>query len=254
LKKTFKKNISHLIDAFESLPYRPDFAFDTFWRIVDSYTTVRKINLSWNAGNITDSELLVDNIVLPVLQKSNTLKKAFDELCNMIPTQAVEFVHKRSFGISAGTIDIHQDDVNKRVRRALGIDLYNEIKNKYSKLGLQSQRDFSKLIHILFNSEAAIKINSDAEFILSEKNKFMFIKDGLLYSYRNERFHGNIFSPFRSSKVTLNTFSHPYYCCLFSYAIILFMMHEEFPLEIKLESIESNLNENINRFKQVFIT
>lgn len=99
------------------------------------------------------------------------------------------------------------------------------------------------------------------EYTLNDEQLMKLIVLGLLYTYRNERFHGSIFSSvFRSSSATLNTYAHAYYMFILAYFILLILiapiLHDETDeydsLEKVFDEISNNILHNTNQFKKIF--
>lgn len=76
--------------------------------------------------------------------------------------------------------------------------------------------------------------------------------NGLLYTYRNERFHGDAFSPFKSSKTQLKTFAHAYFCLISTYFFIAQLIYRHFESEFDINRIAESQAENTIRYNLVF--
>ncbi|WP_206667351.1 hypothetical protein, partial [Bacillus cereus] len=75
---------------------------------------------------------------------------------------------------------------------------------------------------------------------------------GLLYTYRNDRFHANAFSPFKSSKATIKTYAFAHFSFLFTYYLVLMVFHEDNPSDFKLSDIFFNVNHNLDLFINIY--
>lgn len=89
-------------------------------------------------------------------------------------------------------------------------------------------------------------------FQLSTLQTLKLLINGLLYTYRNERFHGDAFSPFKSSKTQIKTYAHSYFCLIATYFFISQLIFRHFESQFNLNTIANSLNENTIRFNLVF--
>jgi hypothetical protein len=118
-------------------------------------------------------------------------------------------------------------------------------------------RKIGKLLYNLLQGQTMVlpKHNNPLQthdYTLSLMQKFDLILNGLIYTYRNERFHGSTFSPFKSSKAKLSTYGHAHYMFLWSYFLVnltkLFINH----LGITATEIEQNMEINISSFEKLY--
>ncbi|MCT9852289.1 hypothetical protein P2R64_23610 [Priestia megaterium] len=138
------------------------------------------------------------------------------------------------------------------------------ILGKINKLKISDPRSSAvyhtgRLACYLINGET-VEFTSKS-YALSQEQQMKLIVLGLLYTYRNERFHGSIFSSvFRSSSASLNTYAHAYYMFILAYFILLILiapiLHDESSdydsLEQVFDEISHNILHNTDQFKKVF--
>ncbi len=95
----------------------------------------------------------------------------------------------------------------------------------------------------------SLTLGESGEFKLDETSLARFLVLLLLYTARNERFHGSSFSPFVSSDATLRTYTHPFFMFLASYYLLLATWLETRPAATNasrielLESLSNNLQD-----------
>jgi hypothetical protein len=57
--------------------------------------------------------------------------------------------------------------------------------------------------------------------LLPRTERISFLINALLYTFRNDRFHGNMQPPFKSSVGTLQTYTHAHYCFIWGHFLFL---------------------------------
>ncbi|GBF20690.1 hypothetical protein C21_02865 [Arenibacter sp. NBRC 103722] len=92
--------------------------------------------------------------------------------------------------------------------------------------------------------------NNSYNLVLNEK--IDLVVNGLLYTYRNERFHGNTFSPFKSSKASLQTYSHAHYLFLWSYFLVNITKLYLNNINISIQEVVDNISENTSSYKRLY--
>lgn len=249
----FQRLLSFKIDIYEQLPLRPDIAFDLAWRTFEAYTSYFAktnnwtVNKSWKILNKSCEDIFKNQI-----NNDNTLQAVFEELTNIIPLQASEFLIKRIFETTSNAIKSQQTQIVERVKDFLGNDLYSAIETKYggANFNAENQRKASLLLKIIITgSEVDV---SGQKFKLDIEKRMKLIINGLLYTYRNERFHGDAFSPFKSSKTDMKTYSVSYYYLIATYFFIACLIYKNHETLMNINDISEKLDDNNNRFKLIF--
>jgi hypothetical protein len=101
-------------------------------------------------------------------------------------------------------------------------------------LPYDNRRNAGRLMRLLFRQSAPIVSRpasssqpastldlSCSANILDGPTKLGALAQICLATYRHERFHGEAFSPFRSSKAKLKTYAHAYFLLISAYVLIL---------------------------------
>ena len=247
----FQRLLSFKIDIYEQLPYRPDIAFDLAWRTFEAYSAYFSKVGNWNttkAWKILNK--VSEDILINQINENTNLQSVFLDLMNSVPLQATEFLVKRLFESTTASLKSQQNQIIERVTDSLGPDLFDSFKTKYSVLTPDIQRKAGMLLQIMVTGT---KVNiGGKDFQLNNLQKIKFLINRLLYTYRNERFHGDAFSPFKSSKTQIKTYSHSYYCLITTYFFIAQLIYKHFEPEFNIDKIATTLKENITRYNLVF--
>lgn len=240
----FHQQVSYLVDAFDGLPARVDVAFDSTWKAFESASE------DIASGNITDrlskiaKNSLIDGFVL-------------DELSRHIPAQSCEFLFKRIVSDSKGLVGekLRQHQPNKRLLNfdddGLGL-LVNYLKDQYSTDDSAVRRRGAMLLRKAIRGEDLVL--GERQLTLSLSARSAMLLHGLLYTSRNERVHGESFSPFVSSDASIKTYTHPYFAFLSSYSLLLCVWtvaHGSDSID-DVARVRANLERNLDAARAVF--
>lgn len=247
----FQRLLSFKIDIYEQLPYRPDIAFDLAWRTFEAYSVYfSKIGKWTTTKTYKILDKTCEDILINQINNNAILLESVEKLLNVIPLQATEFLTRRLFQETTDSLKSQQTKIRERVEESLGKDFIELLETKYKPLTSENQRKCGLLIQKLVCGNE-LKIDEQIyNFTLLQRMKFLI--NGILYSYRNERFHGDSFSPFKSSQTKIKTFAHSYYCLITTYFFITKLMYKHFSSEILISDIISCLDDNVTRFDLVF--
>lgn len=252
--KEYQICISFLIDAFNQLPKNPEIGLDRILLALDCYSTEEKlIDVYEKAVNKVD-KAIAD-------YKLNTL---FIKICQSMPLRTQSYLASRIFKGYQISEDISKQSDSQtkslwtRLSKVNGnysddkkevLQLLKEIAQKYElnngeKKDLTikeydgKKRKIGKLLRLSLIED--VRIN-ETEFNLTNKNKLNILIQGLLQTTRNDRMHGNDISPFKSSKASMESYKHYYYCLIVAYFVLL--LHFDNCLRDKkfIEDIEKKL-------------
>lgn len=247
----FQRLLSFKIDIYEQLPNRPDIAFDLAWRTFEAYSAFFGKLGNWNTSktwkilNKTSEDILINQI-----NRNTNLSESLAILIKSVPLQATEFLVRRLFETTTSSLKSQQRQIIERVTDSLGQDLFDSFKAKYGDLTSESQRKAGMLLQIIISGER-FEING-INYQLNKLQTIKLIINGLLYTYRNERFHGDAFSPFKSSKTQIKTYAHSYFCLISTYFFISQLIYQHFESQFDLDKIANSLKENTIRYNLVF--
>lgn len=252
----FQRCVGHLLDALEEIPRRPDFAFDHFYRIID--ITGSHFHTGGNKGicqNMPETLLKLD---------SPNWKSIIDTICLAMPLRTYELLAKRLL-----TASIEKTPLHKRAEHAFGARFHNAFVRKYS-LDSKGQplmtapdvnrHSAAKLLKLYMSGTVGMRAKAASDPALDFTNtrnvadhrrRSEVLMSLLLFTVRNERTHGAIISPFRTSKVTMDRYESYYFIMLISYIYALGLLSARFSCTTP-EKILIGARENIKLHQDFF--
>lgn len=239
--------LSFLLEAIDLLPLHIDLTFDTMWRAFESLF-INHYPFSGNGISITTktpefAECLSSNSgYIPNLER----------LLQNIPFQSCEYLGSRIFDEWAHPITSCSNRVLRRIRSMSEdnsiklptiIPALKDIAQKYGcpNHDLQKHRKLSGLIRLLIQGQSVEILGHT--YLMTLKERIALIIGGMLYTFRNDRFHANVQPPFKSTRATLKTYTHAHYCMIFTHSILLFALVEicgAFKHDPVIQNIEHN--------------
>lgn len=262
----FNSAVGHLLDCLDSLPRRPDAAFDSLYKVIDQ-------NLkSFKKSELSPAMAAVDQM--------------FDEepcywsataqlLASHAPLQTAEYAAARILECKVVANPPHSGRLMQRAGRSMGQRRYDQFCNRFLvqnpqdstlfELPYKNKRNAGRLMHKLL-TRTAPSVNPVAPAVaweslwdlsvqanlLSPREKICVLLEICLATYRHERFHGEAFSPFRSSKATLKTYAHAYYVLIVSYIVVLGMLQYQKKGGLTGADIYEVAKESMARFRVFF--
>ncbi|MBC8786286.1 hypothetical protein [Pseudomonas fluorescens] len=225
--------VSYMLDALDSLPLRPDHAFDWIWRSFE-YLTSHAIG---GQGNITNE---LRNTVCPTVDGFFSLEEdvsdAFFELTEKIPFQTCEYLLKRI--CESGPYSFtgaQQNSLSSYAKRLLfstgnppvistSLQTVLEfLSQNYDYANMQDRRNGASLIRRIIRLE---KVSLNSSFVqLTKSEVLFFLVSGLGYAFRNDRAHAKSIAPFRSSTASITTYAHCWFMFLLFYEITFILLH-----------------------------
>lgn len=235
----FHRQLSYLIDAFDALPERTDIAFDSAWKAFES------ASVGAATGNITDRLRLIAGSIDATVA---------DRLCASFPVQACEYLFKRLVAdVVANVADA------RLVNRIVGLNdvkidqFLHFLRLNYGAGSADLQRKGALLLRRALRGDE-LQLGGIFGFSLDVRSRARMLMSLFLYTARNDRFHGESFSPFISSAASLRTYTHPYFAFLASYYLLLCVWVATCPevLSCDAAAIHSSLDENLNSAMDCF--
>lgn len=223
--KELAKIFSAYLDVFHFLPLHPDLAFDNIWRTLE-YTIKLYAKRAWNYGadkGVADCfRRVATEVVEPMVNKEESLEKAYAALFNNMSVSLSNYVTDRLLYSKQLSVAPQIALVQERAEQILPKGLLDTIKQAYSKkdgnMDTKDIRDigrrFARLIKGKDFEFGGNKYNS-----IGFADRVHFLLSVVLYTSRCERFHGDIYSPFKSSISSLNRYYAYYYLTLASLLI-----------------------------------
>lgn len=244
----FHSLLAHCIDALDYLPLRPDFAFDQIWKALDA-EFFRLVEISTDTSGQSRFSVFAAHIA-----SGSSCSKSHFVLALHIPLQTCEFFAKRLLDSTADPNE-HSEQFVKRVKATLGASLLADIHAKYD-LGwltpdkrADTQRKLGGLLKLIINGENVTIGGNTYQFSPAEVARLLI--STVLPQFRNERFHGNVRPPFRSSSATLKTYVHSYFLLIYAYALICeVFLYCGFGV-LSTQEVVDTTNANLKRLLQV---
>jgi hypothetical protein len=265
LDKDYHIYISYFIECLDVLPLKMDLSFDFSWKGLEFY--MGKAYEKHKGDRTTNISDLIkysnNNYWADVINSNHNIQNYIEQFLKLIPSQSYEYLGKRMLdkytiinprenplytrlAMTNGNIDVKMDSLLK--------DLFT----KYGTLNdAEITRKVGRIMFKLLNGETidlpdSITVFNTNNYSLTLKEKLNVIVNGVLYTYRNERFHGNTFSPFKSSKASLMTYSHAQYSFLWTYFLVNMTKLYLNNINISTEEIENNMRQNIETFSILY--
>ncbi|MEB1549033.1 hypothetical protein VDQ94_08985 [Xanthomonas campestris pv. campestris] len=245
----FHSLLAHCIDALDYLPLRPDFAFDQIWKALDA-EFFRLVVVSANTNGRSRFSVFATYVA-----SSPTCSNSHFALAPHIPLQTCEFFAKRLLDSIANPNEQHSEQFVKRVKTTLGESLLADIGAKYGTDWLTpdkragTQRRLGGLLKLIIGGKN-VTLGGNSYQLSPDKVARLLIST-VLPQFRNERFHGSVRPPFRSSSATLKTYAHSYFLLIYAYALICdVFLYREFDV-LRTQDVVDTTSANLNRLLQV---
>lgn len=223
--KELAKIFSAYLDVFHFLPLHPDLAFDNIWRTLE-YTIKLYAKRAWNYGvdkGVADCfRRVATEVVEPMVNKEESLEKAYAALFNNMSVSLSNYVTVRLLYTKQLSVAPQIAFVQERAEQILPNGLLDTIKHAYSKKdGNMDTKDIRNIgrrfARLIKGKDFEFGSNQFKSLVFADRVHFLL--SVVLYTSRCERFHGDIYSPFKSSISSLNRYYAYYYLTLASLLI-----------------------------------
>ncbi|KXF82907.1 hypothetical protein [Enterovibrio coralii] len=245
--------ISYVIEALDCLPYKPDNAFDWFWKAFE---------YCLSANNNNSITVNLQNTVFDLLSTPDPRitdgAQSLIKLAKEIPFQSCEYLFKKIATDGDFTPEV-TGKIGKRTLYKNGNapvilpelqKLFNHLKSNFSTNDHLQVRDAASLLRkAIWQRE----IDLDCEKIkLSDQDIHALLVCALTYTFRNDRTHAELFAPFRSSTATLTTYAHCWFMTLLAHCLLLTIVEYSVPDSEVDFLIKDNTDLNIEAFRKLF--
>jgi len=239
----YQRCVGHLIDGLDALPLRPDYFFDHCFKVIDlSKEAVKsKTGIRGVMEKLPGALLKVD---------STHWESIMDCLAAAIPRVTIDFLAKRLLEAPA-TLD-EQNKLKERADKCLGEKFYSAYCEKYLNPIIDAEttiperkREFTfhenipkagSLLRLYLSGKSGTRPQAATVAALDIINnpvkaekRMQVLLSLLLFTIRNERAHGNVISPFRTSKAKFERYESYYYIMLVAYVFALGSLIVRFP-------------------------
>jgi hypothetical protein len=246
---TYHYHLAFLVEAVELLPLKIDLAFDAVWRAFESFykslIAPKDFKLGQEApGLAAKIDAQPEHGVL------------LDELLGNIPVQSCEYLIERILGKwQSPNSDYHLiwNRLNNPPNKHTNVtNLLTRIAAKY-KAPSPAVTDQRKAAMLLRLALQGIEVHVEGTRIqLPRAERISFLINALLYTFRNDRFHGNMQPPFKSSVGTLQTYAHAHYCFIWGHFLFLFSTALSTPAFAIQQQLAENTAQNLNLYCQFY--
>lgn len=224
----YHRCVGHLIDGLDALPYRPDYFFDHCFKILD----LAKTTVAPGAGNRGVMERLPAELLR---LHTKSWEGIADELGRAIPRTTIDFLAKRLLEAYLGK-GKYAKELKERAEGVMGQAFFSTFCKKFlTDENGQPMTDYEgnlqnagSLLRLYLSGKRATRkkkaTHPDLDFrnkTISAATRMQVLLSLLLFTVRNERAHGAVISPFRTSKATLMRYESYYYLMLVAYVFAL---------------------------------
>lgn len=251
--KDFHFYVAYLLDGLDSLPSRPDRAFESFYIPLEiEMKRLKILTGNHSASRFSEYKNFLSNQPPPVIA-------SLVKFIELAPLQICEFAANRILNAKIGS-DHTDTQLIKRGKDALGADFFEAFCNKYSLATnsqvydekAKNQRKAGGLIRLVLRGEEVII--DGVKFEGNSIDRIGILSTFILPSIRNDRFHGNVFPSFRSSKYKLKNFAGSQFACTTSFLLVLLSIYSRWPTSVTPEIIQKTIDDNVFVFNKVFFS
>jgi hypothetical protein len=243
-------HVAFLVEAVELLPLKMDLSFDAIWRAFEAFyknsvMPQRDFKLNQEAPGLAAN-----------IDAKCELNLLLDDMFKNIPVQSCEYLVERIFQ----QWQIPSTDYTKIVNRLNNpagnhltiVDFLNRVAAKYRAPNLHpdNHRKAAMLLRLALDGQEVDVQGS--KITLPRSERISFFINALLYTFRNDRFHGNVQPPFKSSVGTLQTYAHVHYCLIWAHFLLLFSMAISNPPFVKHRRLAENTQRNLVAFRDFY--
>ena len=260
--KQVSKIFSSILDVYDMLPLHPDMAFDAAWRsfeyIVETYAS-----LAWgykdHAFVDTIKNKLCSEVLIPLSNKDANMNAAIASLFKNLSLSSIQYAVNRIFYYKELSVAPQTKYIYDRAKDILGEFVLEHIRSTYTdaagRMDAKAIRDISLRFYRLMNQKDA-DFNGKIVEPLNLNSSLQMLINVILYTSRCERFHGDFYSPFRSTKTKMTTYYNYYYLTVTSYTLfwcVLYKLlnYKEQPLFVMPKSIKDSVIETFGRMNVV---
>lgn len=257
--KEYNIAVSFLIDALDMFPNYPNFAFEFIFKAIDLYSE----KLYSGTSQLTQRlQSIVDN-EMNTLILNNEYLKMVEKLFEKIPNSTCQYLYTRLLEEYDDSQSIYHQNgkckqiLTRLIKRGNDTSRYSDLAKvleyafKNYKFDSNNYADsIRKGSRFLFNIFTESEIDIGSEVIkVNPVDKLNLWANGVLFTMRNDRAHGDGISSFKSSLTSLKTYAHNYFCFLSVYILLSSMIE---PNQVTQAATLINFERNIESFSSLF--
>lgn len=246
----YQREIGYLIDAFDMLPTRPDFAFESAWKALESETLVY------------DPRRTITNRMIKLAEKADF--RIVMKLAEAIPVQACKYLFKIIVTDYIPSSVRGASSNNGAVQESRRLDsvadkscqlsaLFDFMRQNFDSSDANSVREGALLLRHALRGDPVHMGDSNFPYLEDRARAYLLIPL-YLYSTRNDRFHADFSSPFISGVATVRTYTLPYHAFLVAYHMLLEMWLRNRPNVVSgdINSVIALLEQNLFNMNDIF--
>ena len=261
--KHLSKIFSSMLDVYNQLPYLPDMAFDAVWRCLE-YEMKLYAQRAWGAR--ADMKLddffprISKEVFESLINSDHHLQNAYNSLICNVSLSALKYMTLRLYFRKDLSVAPQMAFVRGRANSILGEELLAALFDAYKKDdGSLDPKGINDIARRFDRILQGLDVNAgDKTFdAISFDKRIELLLSVVLYSSRCERFHGDIYSPFKSSKAKLTTYYEYYFltqCCLFFFWLQMYKLVERedsLPQFVNFGEIENSVCSTIDNMLKI---
>jgi hypothetical protein len=231
--------VSYFIDGLGCLPLKPNQAFEYFFRALDNYSGY-KFSIK---SNVTLKLQRVSSVIADNMQSNSDLKTVIYEAFKNMPQSTCQYLYARLFKEYNIGLDIcsQKGENIQLIKRLLEVSSCKDpstkkitytIKNENMRKTIEylaneygycenhyaeTIRKGSRFLYRIFNDSTIDIEDTEGKvetITITDKMKIELLIHGIIYTMRNDIFHGANISSFKSSNTSMKTYAHNHYVML----------------------------------------
>ena len=213
---SYNRTISHFIDSIDVMPYHPNFAFTFMFSALDYYAK--------NVYSNTNTTICLKNLaeeVSVLANQNNDINILPTTLFSSIPVSATMYLYKCLCNLKQNNkaysrLTTNVDNTDNVYRK----NIVDSIEAKYGK---DSQNRSPALLYRTIFRDDSVFLGGT---IVNITNNFRIhlLLSGIIYSLRNDSFHGSSMSSTKSSQTTPKRYAMNYYCYIATYTLMMILL------------------------------
>lgn len=242
-RRALAKVFSSTLDMYDVLPFNPDIAFDIIWRALEISMKYIANNCWGYKANRSFEDVLkktCNDIIAPLAKHETSIKDLFESLFEKTSLSSLRYLVARLYFKMDLSVSPQVEFVRKRANEIIGNNIIEAIKNKYvdadGKMNAADQRNAARLLLLILKG---IEVDIEGTVLrpLELEKRVELYVSCVIYSSRCERFHGDHYSPLKSSLTDLATYYEYYFLITYTYALWGIVMHKIQQVEGKNEAL-----------------
>lgn len=245
----YNRTISHFIDSIDVMPYHPNFAFTFAFSALDYY--IKEVYS--NSNTTICLKTLAEEIALWADQNSD-VNSLLEDLFSVVPVSATMYLYKCLCNLKPNNraysrLTLNCDNTENAYRK----DIIDSVETKYGKD--TQNRNPALLYRKIFNTNV-ISVDGITKNITKSFRIHLLIS-GIIYSLRNDSFHGSSMSSTKSSQTTPKRYAMNYYCYIATYTLLMLVLIKNSSISnadknTKYAELKDITISNANDFRNLF--